>query len=65
MNKPVLFNVEQAADYMSVTVRQVRHMITDRKITNIKIGKHVRISQADIDSYIQANTRKARVINND
>ena len=58
--KPNLLNVADAAWYMNINIRQVRRMIEQRVIPVIKIGKHVRIAQADIDSYLKANTREAR-----
>jgi len=60
ITKPNLFDVAGAADYMNIKVRQVRRMIEQRAIPVIKIGKHVRIAQADIDSYLKSNTREVR-----
>ena len=60
ITKPNLFDVAGAADYMNIKVRQVRRMIEQRSIPVIKIGKHVRIAQADIDSYLRSNTRDVR-----
>ena len=60
MVKPNLFDVAGAADYMNINPRQVRRMIEQRSIPVIKIGKHVRIAQADIDSYLKSNTREVR-----
>ena len=58
--KPNLLNVADAAWYMNINIRQVRRMIEQRVIPVIKIGKHVRIAQADIDSFLKANTREVR-----
>jgi excisionase family DNA binding protein len=62
ITKPNLFDVAGAADYMNIKVRQVRRMIEQRSIPVIKIGKHVRIAQSDIDEYLQVNRREMRVI---
>jgi len=59
-NMPVLFDVQQAADYMNINLRQVRRMVEQRWIPVIKIGKHVRISRTDIDAYLMDNRREAR-----
>jgi excisionase family DNA binding protein len=58
--KPNLLDVAGVADYMNINIRQVRRMIELRKLPVIKIGKHVRIAQADIDSFLKANTREVR-----
>jgi len=58
--KPNLLDVAGVADYMNINIRQVRRMIELRKLPVIKIGKHVRIAQADIDSYLKSNTREVR-----
>lgn len=60
VQKPTLFDVAGAADYMCINVRQVRRMVELRQIPVIKIGKHVRIAQSDIDQYLQTNRREAR-----
>lgn len=60
LTKPNLLDVAGAADYMNISVRQVRGMIANRALPVIKIGKHCRIAQADIDAYLQAHTREAR-----
>ena len=60
ITKPNLLNVADAAWYMNINIRQVRRMIEQRSIPVIKIGKHVRIAQADIDSYLKSNTREVR-----
>lgn len=60
LTKPNLLDVAGAADYMNISVRQVRRMIEQRTVPVIKIGKHCRIAQADIDAYLQAQTRAAR-----
>ncbi len=60
--KPNLLDVTGAADYMNIKVRQVRRMVEQRSIPVIKIGKHVRIAQSDIDEYLQVNRREMRVI---
>ena len=60
ITKPNLFDVAGAADYMNINDRMMRRLIEQRKIQVIKIGKHVRIAQADIDSYLKSNTREVR-----
>ena len=41
-----LLTVGAAADRMSTSVRFVRRLITERRIEFVKVGRHVRISEA-------------------
>jgi excisionase family DNA binding protein len=62
MTKPNLLDVAGVAEYMNINPRQVRRMIEQRTIRVVKIGKHVRIAQSDIDEFLRANIREAREI---
>lgn len=49
-----LLTVEQAAERMNTTVRFVRRLIAERRIAFVKLGRHVRLSTADIDTFVAA-----------
>jgi excisionase family DNA binding protein len=49
-----LLTVIEAADRMGVGERFVRRLVTERRIPYSKLGKHVRISEADIEAYLEA-----------
>jgi excisionase family DNA binding protein len=49
-----LLTVEAAAERMSTSVRFVRRLIAERRIAYVKIGRHVRITEADIAAFIEA-----------
>jgi excisionase family DNA binding protein len=49
-----LLTVEAAADRMSTSVRFVRRLIAERRIAFVKLGRHVRIAEADIAAFINA-----------
>jgi excisionase family DNA binding protein len=49
-----LLTVEDAADRLGTSVRFVRRLIFERRITYVKVGRHVRITTADLDAYIRA-----------
>ncbi len=49
-----LLTVEATAERMSTSVRFVRRLIAERRIAFVKLGRHVRIAEADIDAYIEA-----------
>jgi excisionase family DNA binding protein len=49
-----LLTVQDAADRMSTSVRFVRRLIAERRIAYVKLGRHVRITEADIAAFIKA-----------
>jgi excisionase family DNA binding protein len=49
-----LLTVEATAERMSTSVRFVRRLIAERRIAFVKLGRHVRIAEADIDAFIEA-----------
>lgn len=49
-----LLNVEEAAERLATTPRFVRRLIAERRITFVKLGRHVRIDTADLDAYVAA-----------
>lgn len=49
-----LLTVEAAAERMSTSVRFVRRLIAERRITFVKLGRHVRIAESDIAAFIDA-----------
>ncbi|TAL16147.1 MAG: DNA-binding protein [Frankiales bacterium] len=55
----MLLTVEQAAERLGTSVRFIRRLRTERRITIVKLGKHVRIDSADLDAYIDASRQEA------
>lgn len=49
-----LLTVEQAAERLGTSVRFIRRLRHERRLTFIKIGKHLRIDGADLEEYIRA-----------
>jgi len=49
-----LLTVEAAADRMSTSVRFVRRLIAERRIEFVKVGRHVRISEAALAQFIES-----------
>jgi excisionase family DNA binding protein len=49
-----LRSVEQAAERLGTSVRFVRRLVFERRITYVKLGRHVRISSRDLDAFIEA-----------
>jgi excisionase family DNA binding protein len=48
-----LLTIEQAADRLSVSIRNIRHQIYRRKIPIVKIGRLVRIDETDLQDFIE------------
>lgn len=55
-----LLNVQEAADALGVTVACIRRWILQQRIASIKLGRVVRISEAEVQRVIQIGTRPAR-----
>ena len=49
-----LLTVEAAAERMSTSVRFVRRLIAERRIAFVKLGRHVRLSEADVTAFIES-----------
>ena len=55
MNERYL-NVDQVAELLGTTVRFPRRLIEERRITYVKVGRHVRIPESAVQEFIAANT---------
>jgi excisionase family DNA binding protein len=49
-----LLTVEQAAERLGTSTRFVRRLIFERRITYTKLGRHVRIAEADLINFVAA-----------
>ena len=47
-------SVDDAAAYLATSVRFVRRLIAERRITYYKVGRHVRLKRADLDAFVHA-----------
>ena len=52
-------NVQEAADYLNTSVRFVRRLVAERRITFHKIGRHVRFTVADLEAFALAGRVEA------
>ena len=55
----VLLTVDEAADRLDTSPRFIRRLITERRISFHKIGRHVRLLSTDIDAFIEAGRVEA------
>lgn len=48
-----LLTVEEAAERLNTSPRFVRRLVFERRIPFLKLGRHVRITERDLDSYVR------------
>ncbi|WP_406271162.1 excisionase family DNA-binding protein [Streptomyces sp. NBC_00191] len=51
-----LLTVAQAAERLGTSERFPRRLIAERRVTFVKVGRHVRIPERALAAYIDANT---------
>ncbi|MFD8242712.1 excisionase family DNA-binding protein [Streptomyces albidoflavus] len=51
-----LLDVHQVAELLGTTVRFPRRLIEERRITFVKIGRHVRIPESAVSAFIAERT---------
>jgi excisionase family DNA binding protein len=54
-----LLTVEETADRLGTSVRFVRRLIAERRIAYVRVGRHVRIAEADLASFVAAGRVEA------
>jgi excisionase family DNA binding protein len=59
MNERYL-SVDQVAEVLGTTTRFPRRLIEERRITYVKVGRHVRIPESAVREFIDANTVQPR-----
>lgn len=57
---PQYLTIEQAAEYLNVTVKCIRSWIEYKKIEYVKMGKYVRFRKEYLESWVEKNTIKAQ-----
>jgi excisionase family DNA binding protein len=49
-----LLTPAEAADYLNTSERFIRRLIAERRITFVKLGRHVRLAESDLIDFIDA-----------
>jgi excisionase family DNA binding protein len=49
-------SVDQVAELLGTTPRFPRRLVAERRITFVKVGRHVRIPESAVMAFIEANT---------
>ena len=51
---PALFTVDQVAERLGVSTKQVRRLIASRELPHHRIGRLIRITDADLTAFIRS-----------
>ncbi len=54
-----LLTVEEAAERLRTSTRFVRRLVAERRIAYVKVGRHVRIAEADLAGFVAAGRVEA------
>lgn len=49
-----LMDIDDVAERLSVSPRFVRRLVEERRITFLKIGRHVRFDRSDVERWIES-----------
>jgi excisionase family DNA binding protein len=49
-----LYTVNETAERLNTTPRFVRRLISERRIPFVRLGKHIRIAEEDVEAFITA-----------
>lgn len=52
-----LFDVAEAADYLNLPERWVADAVRDGRIRHVRFGKHIRLTQKQLDEFVAACER--------
>ena len=55
----MLLTVEQAAQQLGPSVRFIRRLRTQKRLTFIKLGSHLRIDSKDLDAFVAGCRQEA------
>ena len=53
--QPTLFNVKDAAVYLGRSEQAVQHLIFDKELPVVRVGRRVHLDRRDLDAWIEKN----------
>lgn len=53
--QPALFDVKQAGVYLGRTEQAIQHLIFDRELPVVRVGRRVHLDRKDLDHWIEKN----------
>src|SRR5262245_1705425 len=57
--RPGLLTAAEASAYLTVGPRFIRRIISERRVPVVRLGRHVRIAQSDLDDFVATNRTPA------
>jgi excisionase family DNA binding protein len=51
-----LLSVDEVASMLGTTVRFPRRLIAERRIRFVRVGRHVRIPERELEAFVEAGT---------
>ena len=51
--------IEEVADLLRMSVKGVRKLVTDGKLTTYKVGKRLLFDESDLKAYLEKSCRKS------
>jgi len=58
-NRP-LMEIDEVAAYLGVTVRHIRRLVAEQRVTSIKWGSKLHFDSNEIDAWVDEHRRSAR-----
>src|SRR5690348_15719611 len=53
--QPALLTVKEAATYLGRTEQSVQHLVFERQIPVVRVGRRVHLDRKDLDAFIEKN----------
>jgi excisionase family DNA binding protein len=53
--QPALLNVKEAAIYLGRTEQSIQHLIFDRELPVVRVGRRVHLDRKDLEAWIEKN----------
>ena len=53
-----LLTVQEAAEFLNVSVRFVRRLIAEHRVAVVRLGRHVRLAASDLEAYVETSRRE-------
>jgi excisionase family DNA binding protein len=53
-----LLTVQEAADFLNVSVRFVRRLIAEHRVAVVRLGRHVRLAKSDLEAFVTTSRQE-------
>jgi excisionase family DNA binding protein len=55
-NSDPLLSCAEAAEWLGVPERMVRHLVAERRIDYVKVGRYVRLKVSTLEAFVEAHS---------